>query len=90
MISYGDAIKWCIQKQAVMRFVSQDSRPEFLVTNHRGGVALELAIDIDGKTVAAHSPMDLTAEPSKAVALALIACVQYFVERNASKLVQRP
>lgn len=55
MISYGDAIQWCIQKKAVMRFVSQDSRPEFLVNNHRGGVALEMAITIDGKTVAAHN-----------------------------------
>lgn len=88
MISYGDAIKWCIQKQAVMRFVNQDTRPEFVVNNHRGGVALELAITIEDKTVAAHSPMDMTAEPSKAVAIALIACVQYFVERNPSRLVR--
>lgn len=26
MISYGDAIKWSIQNQAVLRFVNQDSR----------------------------------------------------------------
>lgn len=90
MISYGDAIQWCIQKQAVIRFVNQDSRPEFIVTNHRGGVALELAITMSGKTVAAHFPLDVGADPSKAVALAVINCVQYFVERKASACVSLP
>lgn len=87
MISYGDAIQWCIQKKAVIRFVNQDSRPEFFTANHRSGVALELAINVDGRTVAAHCPVNSGKDPSQAVAVAVISCVQYFVERKTSALV---
>lgn len=87
MISYGDAIQWCIQKKAVMRFVNEDTRPEIVVNNHRGGVALEIAIGIDGKTIAAHSLLNFGADPSKAVAVAVISCVQYLIERKTTTLV---
>lgn len=85
MISYGDAIRWCIQNQAVMRFVN--SRSSLVQSNSDSEVALELAIDLDGKTIVARCSLSHSSDPSKAAAVAVIGCVQYFVERKASALV---
>ena len=86
-MTYGDAIKWCIQRGAVMRFVTQDSRPQFVITATKpSGVAVEMAIDQDGKTIVAHYPLDLNTEPSRAVAKAVIGCVEYFIERKTQVL----
>lgn len=85
MISYGDAIQWCVRNGAVFRFTKRDARPEFVFVNQDvpGEVALELAYTgEDGKTRAVHAPLDTSGEPSKVVALALISCVQFFAERQ--------
>lgn len=88
MISYGEAIDWCIRSGAVMRFAERKSRPEFIFLNKDvpGTKALELAVEIEGRTVAAHAPLDISIEPSKAVALALMECVQFFVEKQSNVL----
>lgn len=86
MINYGDAIQWCIRNGAVFRFTKRDSRPEFVYVNQDvpGTTALELAYTRgDGKTVAVHAPLDTSGEPSKVVALALISCVQFFMEKQS-------
>lgn len=88
MISYGEALGWCVKHNAVFRIVNRRVRGEFLAANMDipGDFALELAVDILGKTVVGHYPLDSTHEPSKAMALALIGCVQWFVEREGQAL----
>lgn len=89
MINYGDAIAWCIQNGAVWRFVKREARPEFAYVNQDvpGTIAIELAYtDETGKTKAVHAPLDIGGEPSKTVALALISCVQFFMERQGQVL----
>lgn len=85
MINYGDAINWCIQNSAVFRFTDRRERSEFIFTNESipGDKALELAVTIEGKTYVAHSPLDSSAEPSKAVAVSLIVCVEHFLKRES-------
>jgi hypothetical protein len=85
MISYGDAIQWCIRNGAVFRFVDRRERPEFVFVNQDkpGDKALELAVDIDGRTRAVHCPLDASGEPSKVVAVALISCVEFFLNKGA-------
>lgn len=85
MISYGEAIRWCVQNQAVMRFVN--ARSELVYTGEGERLALELACDIDGKTLVARCPLSESPDPSKAVTVAVISCVRHFVEREASALV---
>ena len=85
MISYGDAIEWCIRNGAVWRFCKREERPEFAFVNRDtpGTISIELAYTgEDGGTRAVHAPLDTSGEPSKAVALALICCVQFFVEKQ--------
>jgi hypothetical protein len=89
MIAYGDAIDWCIRNGAVWRFVKRDVRPEFVYVNRDtpGTIAIELAYTAeDGKPKAVHAPLDTSSEPSKAVALALICCVQFFMKREGQVL----
>lgn len=89
MINYGDAIDWCIRNGAVFRFVNREARPDFVFVNQDtpGRVAIELAYTgEDGKTRAVHAPLDASGEPSKAVALALISCVQFFMEKQGRML----
>jgi hypothetical protein len=85
VISYGEAIQWCIRNGAVFRFTDRDSRSEFVYVNQSvpGRFALELAYTgDDGKTRAVHAPLDISGDPSKTVALALISCVQFFMEKQ--------
>jgi hypothetical protein len=88
MISYGDAINWCISNGAVMRFTERSKRPEFILVNQDipGDKALELAVDIMGKTHAVHCPLRLGIEPSKAIASALISCVEFFLNKQSLKV----
>lgn len=89
MISYGDAIQWCIRNGAVFRFTNRESRPEFVYVNQAvpGTLALELAYTgEDGRTRAVHAPLDTSGDPSNVVALALISCVQFFVEKQGQVL----
>lgn len=87
-MNYGDALNWCVKHNAVFRFVNRNERPSFVAMNETisGDKALELAITLDGKTVAGHAPLDSSTEPSKAVARALITCVEYFVKRESAML----
>lgn len=92
MISYGDAIAWCIRNGAVFRFTKRDARPEFVYVNKDvpGELALELAYTReDKKTVAVHRPLDMSGEPSKVVTLALIECVQFFMEKESEVALPR-
>lgn len=85
MISYGDALTWCIRNGAVFRFTDRDSRPDFAYVNSAvpGKLALELAYTgDDGKTRAVHASLDTSGDPSNVVALALISCVQFFMEKQ--------
>lgn len=84
MMHYGDAVAWSISHNAVFRFVKRRERGEFYAANMDipGDKALEMAIDIAGKTVAGHFPLDASKEPSAAIALAIIGCVEFFAERE--------
>jgi hypothetical protein len=84
MNSYGDAINWCIQNGAVIRFVNRDMRREFYRELQPGDVALELALDIDGKTYVAHMPLDKGMSPGMSVGLALMGCIKFFLEKRAT------
>jgi len=84
MNSYGDAIAWCIQNEAVMRFVNRDVRPEFYRELKSGEIALELAVTIGGKVRVAHYPIDKSIEPGKSIGLAMMGCVKYFIEKGAA------
>jgi hypothetical protein len=85
MISYGEAINWCIKNGAVMRFTERRARPEFIFVNQDipGDKALELAVDIGDKTYAVHCPLRLGIEPSKTIASALISCVEFFLNKQS-------
>jgi hypothetical protein len=84
MITYGESIQWCVKHAAVFRFIERRDRGEFYAANMDipGQYALEVVITIDGKVVAGHYPLDSSKEPSKAFALALLECVQWFAERG--------
>jgi hypothetical protein len=87
MMNYGDAISWCIRHSAVFRFVPRSARQQFVAMNEStpGSVSIEVAYTReDGKVVAVHAPLDSSTEPSKAVARALIGCVEFLArERSA-------
>lgn len=87
-MNYGDALSWCLKNAAVFRFVNRKVRGEFYAANLDipGELALEMAIDVAGKTVAAHYPLDGTKEPSKAIAEAMIECVEWFA-KNQSRAI---
>ena len=89
MITYGDALAFCVQRNAVFRFVHRHARGEFLAANDSipGNLALEMAITIQGKTVMGHMPLDASKEPSSAVALALTGCVEWFTKREGQALI---
>lgn len=89
MIKYGEALGWCVQNNAVFRFVHRHARGEFLAANDSipGEHALELAVNIYGKTVMGHYPLDSSKAPSDAVAVALIACVEWFMKQKQQRLV---
>lgn len=84
-MNYGDTLKWAIQNNAVFRFVNRKERGEFYAANMDipGEFALEMAITVLDKTVAAHYPLDGTKEPSKAIAEAMIGCVEWFVKQQS-------
>lgn len=84
MINYGDALAWCESHNAVFRFVKRRVRGEFLAANMDipGEYSLELAVDVAGKTVVGHYPLDSTKSPSDAVAVALIGCVEWFAKQE--------
>ncbi len=88
MMNYGDALQWCVKHNAVFRFVSRRTRGEFLAANMDipGDKAIEMAVDINGKTVAGHYPLDSSKEPSAAIAVALIGCVEWFAKQKMDKL----
>jgi hypothetical protein len=83
-MNYGDAINWCVQHDAVFRFVQRNERQDFIALNQAipGDKSLELCQTIAGKNYVAHVPLDSSTEPSKAVARALITAVQHFGERR--------
>lgn len=89
MITYADALSWCIQHRAVFRFIERRERGEFLAANESipGDFALELAVDVLGQTQVGHYPLDSSKEPSKAIALALINCVEWFEKQIGKALV---
>lgn len=89
MISYGEALGWCVKNDAVFRFVHRHARGEFLAANDSipGEYALELAVNIYGKTIMGHYPLDSSKSPSDAVAVALIACVEWFIKQKQQRLV---
>lgn len=89
MITYGESLAWCVQNNAVFRFVHRHARGEFLAANDSipGEYALELAIDLYGKTVAGHMPLDSSKSPSDAVAVALTGCVEWFMKQRQQRLV---
>jgi len=89
MISYGDAIDWCIKNNGVFRFINRSERPTFVIANEKipGDKAMELAADIHGKACVIHAPLDSSTEPSKAVARALIACVDHFAKMQKQSYV---
>jgi hypothetical protein len=91
MITYGESIQWCVSHGAVFRFIERRTRGEFYAANMDipGQHAIELAVTIDGKTVAGHYPLDASKEPSSAVALALIGCVQWFAEREQKAIAAK-
>lgn len=82
MITYGESLAWCESHGAVFRFVKRRVRGEFLAANMDipGEYSLELAVDVAGKTVVGHYPLDSTKSPSDAVAVALIGCVEWFIK----------
>jgi hypothetical protein len=84
MMNYGDALGWCIRNEAVFRFIRRRDRAPFLYANESipGDLALELAVTLNGKTYAGHYPLDSSKEPSAAVAVALIGCVEWFVNKQ--------
>ena len=88
MMNYGDAISWCVQNEALFRFVRRQTRSEFVITNESipGDKSLEVAITVEGKTYVVHCALDSSKEPSNAIAIALISCVEFF----AKKFAQRP
>ena len=83
MINYRDAIKWCIQNDAVFRFTERRARSEFIIMNEAtpGDKSLELAVTVDGRTIAVHCPLDASKEPSSAVASSLTAGVEFFIAK---------
>lgn len=89
MITYGESVAWCVKNRAVFRFVHRHERGEFLAANDSipGEYALELAVNILGKTVMGHYPLDSSKSPSDAVAVALIACVEWFEKQRGERLV---
>lgn len=88
-MTYGESISWCIKHRAVMRFINRRERGEFYAANMNipGEYALELAIDLYGKTVMGHMPLDSSKSPSDAVAVALIGCVTWFEKQRGERLV---
>jgi hypothetical protein len=86
MISYGDAIAWSIKNEAVMRFVNKRDRPDFISINGSEGIALEMAVTIEGRTIVSHRPLEFSASPANAVARAVIECVEFFLARQSSVL----
>lgn len=89
MITYGNALAWCVQHHAVFRFVNRRERGEFYAANMdiTGQYALELAVTRYGKTVAGHMPLDASKSPADAVAVALIGCVEWFEKQRWERLV---
>jgi len=88
-MNYGTALQWCVQHRAVFRFINRRERGEFYAANLDipGEFALELAIDLYGKTVAGHMPLDASKSPADAVAVALIGCVEWFEKQRGERLV---
>lgn len=88
-MNYGDTLAWSIKHAAVFRFVDRKARGEFYAANLDipGEFALEMAIKVAGRTVAAHYPLDGTKEPSQAIAEAMIGCVEWFIKQQGRALV---
>jgi hypothetical protein len=87
-MTYGESIDFCEKHGAVFRFVKRRERGEFLAANMEipGAYALEMAVDILGKTVVGHMPLDSSKAPSDAVAVALIGCVEWF-QKNQGRAI---
>ena len=87
-MTYGESLGWCIKHNAVFRFINRRERGEFLAANDSipGDFALEMAVDVLGKTVVGHYPLDSSKEPSKSVAEAMIGCVEWF-EKNRGRAI---
>lgn len=87
-MNLGDAIHWMIQNDAVIRFVNKDSRAEVFRNGFpQDAIALEMAADVDGRTLAAHCPLSTAMEPARAIALAVMSCAQHFVEKKSSLIL---
>lgn len=88
MINYGDALAWCESHGAVFRFVKRRVRGEFYAANMDipGDYSLECAVDVQGKTIVGHYPLDSSKSPSDAVAVALIGCVEWFMKQEKQVL----
>lgn len=88
-MNYGDTLAWTIKHEALFRFVNRKIRGEFYAANLDipGEFALEMAITVLGRTVAAHYPLDSSKEPSKAIAEAMIGCVEWFAKNRSRAIV---
>lgn len=87
-MNLGDAIAWSIQNDAVMRFVTKDNRREIFQNGLAGhAAALEMAATVNGRTLAAHCPLSISMEPSKAIALAVMSCAEHFVNKKSSLIL---
>lgn len=87
-MNYGDALNWCESHAAVFRIVKRRERGEFLAANMDipGAYAWEMAVDVLGRTVVGHYPLDSSKEPSKAIAEAMIGCVEWFVKQQGKAI----
>jgi hypothetical protein len=86
-MTYGESVSWCIRHSAVFRFVPRNARQQFVAMNESvsGDKSIEVAYTReDGRTVAVHAPLDSSTEPSKAVARALIGCVEFLAQQRSA------
>jgi hypothetical protein len=89
VISYGEAIDWCVKNNAVFRFVNRRDRSQFVILNESipGDKAVELAADVYGRTCVVHCALDSSVEPSNALAKALIGCVGHLIKQQKRSLI---
>ena len=89
MISYCEAIDWCVKSNAVFRFVNRRDRSQLVMMNEGipADKGVELAADVYGRTCVVHCALDSSVEPSNALAKALIGCVEHFIKQQKRSLV---
>lgn len=85
MMNYGEAIDWMVRHDTAFRFVRRTVRQSFVTVNESipGDKALELAVTVSGKNYMVHAALDSSKEPSNAIAVALISCVEFMAKKFA-------